>query len=524
MRWRNSGLGWRAALVGLVLLTAGAPAQEDPEAQFLNELTEAYVTFGRANRAREAQAWDEALQLYEDALAQYRRLHNLYPDRQAEIVQYRMADCANQVESLRRRATGKKGKASRAAEKEPEPEWRERYQTLLKENQYLHERLVELEEQAIAPAAAAEARPDFEEERARLTAQVEALRAETAQQSEAARAAGEVREQQAAEAARQLTGAREEIERLQEKSRDAGALLSQTKKERDEQKERARELSESVQTLTAELETGRQRLEAEQSAKEAALARARQAEQEKKKLREEAETPLTEARAALAQARQERDRLQEKLEKDEQHPAAADSPRAPLEKDGEAAPAVSVPDILGQAAALEKKGDLMPALALYRSAARQTPDLPNVVHGEARCLLKLGRSDEGVAILRPIVARGSSEPEARLLLGIGLCALHQYREATEVLRAALPVDPRNAALRNALGVAWIGRGNLVEARKELEQGVALDPLMGDAHMNLALVLAAGTAEDREAARRYYRRAIELGAPPESRLAESLGMR
>lgn len=693
MRRRNGRFGWRAAMIGLVLLAAGAPAQEDPEAQFLNELTEAYVTFGRANRAREAQAWDEALQLYKDALAQYRRLHNLYPDRQAEIVQYRMADCANQVESLRRRAGRKKGKAPRAAEEEPEPLWRERYQTLLKENQYLHERLVELEEPAIAPAAVetpAEARPDFEQERARLTAEAEALRTKAAQHAEAARAAQEGREQQAAEAARQLTEAREEIERLQEKRKDAGAQLARTKKERDELKDR-------LQSLTTEIETARQRLEAEQSAEAAARAQAQQAEQEQKKLREEAEAQLTEAR-------RERDARREKLEESEQRLAAeqatakslrvelenekeaaqklrakldkeseqvrdskealkqnrelservqslaaeletarqrlaaeqisAESLRAQLEKDkkaaqevktrlavekknadeqaarlhgalqeteslratldgehaaalaaqealerertagraqkksleetearlrtlekanadlaGEAdalkkrmaelaaspevfqpvpmraaAPAVPVPDIVSRAVALEKKGELEPALALYGLAARQAPGRPDVVNGEARCLLKLGRSDEGVAILRPVVARGTGEPEARLLLGIGLCALRQYREATEVLRAATPADPRSAALRNALGVAWIGLGNLDEARTELEQAVALDSLMGDAHMNLALVLAAGTGADREAARRHYRRALELGAAPESRLAESLGRR
>ena len=174
--------------------------------------------------------------------------------------------------------------------------------------------------------------------------------------------------------------------------------------------------------------------------------------------------------------------------------------------------------------ALENKGELEPALALYKSAARRSSGSLDAIKGEARCLLKLGQADEGVAILRPAIAQTPGDPEGRLLLGIGLCTLRQYREAVDLLRGAAPADPRNAALRNALGVAWIGLGNLGEARTELEQAVALDPLMGDAHMNLALVLSTGPADERESARRHYRRAIELGVAPESRLAESLGLR
>ncbi|MBP7829986.1 MAG: tetratricopeptide repeat protein [Kiritimatiellae bacterium] len=550
MRLQSKGIGAWAAVAAALVLAAAAPAQEPAGDAFLRDLTEAYVTFGRANRAREEGAWTEALSLYEDAHAQYRRLHNLYPDRQADIVQYRMADCANRIEELRRRAGAeKKPESPRAGPRAGPPA--EPLADLRAENEKLRERLSAVETNAALAAVVSS------QEIERLTRDLADARARAADTNQAARIA---------ESARQLEKMRGEKEDL---------------------KAAHRELDRKIQALTNELETARARLEAEKTADEAALSEARRAGEEQAQLREQAERHLAEAlrageaaRAQLAQKEKDLEALQasqagrqdkiealeEKVRKAaetrkkqaaeldertaqlaaEQEQAA--SLRADLEKarrDAEAAAGETgrlkaaleaaearVGELerafaksreadgpaAADAVALEKEGRLEEALAAYRSAG----DRPEAVEGAGRCLLKLGRTGEGVAILEGAVAREPGDPEARLLLGIGLCTLRRYGEASDTLGAAVPLDPSNAALRNALGVAWIGQGRLAEARAELEQAVSLNADLGDAHLNLALILAAGLNPDRDAARRHYERALELGVAPEPHLEKTLG--
>lgn len=129
-------------------LPAGGQAHDEEENRFLNELTEAYVMLARADRARDQDDRAAALEAYEDALALYRRLYNIYPGRQTDIIQYRMAYCANQAETLRQRAKGGPAPAPVTREDESEARYREKYLVLLEENQYLHEQLLKMERPA----------------------------------------------------------------------------------------------------------------------------------------------------------------------------------------------------------------------------------------------------------------------------------------------------------------------------------------------------------------------------------------
>lgn len=528
-----------AVISVLALFACPAPAEEDADAPFLQDLTEAYVTLGRAHRALEEEAWEQALSLYEDAHAQYRRLHNLYPDRQPEIVQYRLADCANQIEALRRRL-GPNKRPRPAPEPRPEP---------VAENTPLRDRLGAVETNAARAAAMAG------QEIARLTAELQAAEAQRA----ADRAALEAGKKQWAER-------RSEIEREREEARGEAARLRQELEAaaRNLEKLEAERASQeaAAQSLTRELETARQRLEAEQAGDAAALAEARQAGDQQRQLREQAERQLAEARqanedlrAALEKSEAERDReavrqaeRQKEAEKDaasqkeqatelmaarsrladEQAAAAAlrerlaaaearilevqsAPPSAPSQAEREAEESRRAMD-------LERKGDLEAALNIYRSA----PGRPDMVKGAGRCLLKLNRAGEAVDLLSAQAGPEAQDSELRLLLGIGLCTLRRYAEAADALEAALPADPQNPALHNALGVARIGQGKLAEAQQELEQAVALNPELGDAHLNLALVLAADPAGDPGRAREHYRRALELGVAPEPHLENKLG--
>src|SRR6185437_8051290 len=77
-------------------------------------------------------------------------------------------------------------------------------------------------------------------------------------------------------------------------------------------------------------------------------------------------------------------------------------------------------------------------------------------------------------------------------------------DAMRDLRETLRVDPRFCEALNALGAAWIMRGNLSQAQENLRKAVALDPRFALAWLNLARVY--GREKQASLARSCYARA------------------
>ena len=55
--------------------------------------------------------------------------------------------------------------------------------------------------------------------------------------------------------------------------------------------------------------------------------------------------------------------------------------------------------------------------------------------------------------------------------------------------------------------------------KELETAIDLDPNYGDACFNLAVVYAMQSPPNKDLARKYYKRATDLGAEPDAGLEQ-----
>jgi Tfp pilus assembly protein PilF len=53
--------------------------------------------------------------------------------------------------------------------------------------------------------------------------------------------------------------------------------------------------------------------------------------------------------------------------------------------------------------------------------------------------------------------------------------------------------------------------------KELETAIAIDPSYADAHFNLAVVYAMQEPPNKESARKFYKKALELGAEADTAL-------
>ncbi|MBU0678569.1 MAG: hypothetical protein KJ626_10675 [Verrucomicrobia bacterium] len=124
-----------------MLLLPAARAQES-ENTALKIQSKAYVSLVRADQARDEKDWNSALPLYREALKSYRQLATTHPSWQPDIVEYRSSYCANQIKKIQGVVAPKKKPA--AAENE-EDTYKARYNALMKENQYLHRRISEVE-------------------------------------------------------------------------------------------------------------------------------------------------------------------------------------------------------------------------------------------------------------------------------------------------------------------------------------------------------------------------------------------
>lgn len=146
MRILRNYLPLKTVLGAVALLALGltAPAQD---AANRSPATSAYVLVVRADQARDAGELEQCLKFYQAALQQYRTLSRQDPGWNPDIVAYRTTYCANQIEAIQAKMRGPE------ATDEPEAAsyYRAKYEALVKENEYLHARMAEMQEQEAEP-------------------------------------------------------------------------------------------------------------------------------------------------------------------------------------------------------------------------------------------------------------------------------------------------------------------------------------------------------------------------------------
>ena len=188
-------------------------------------------------------------------------------------------------------------------------------------------------------------------------------------------------------------------------------------------------------------------------------------------------------------------------------------------------PLLADPDALVRAQAVRvlEPADLQTRVELARPLLT---DPARTVRLEAtRILAPLMRQEIGDALREQMSAAleevvtaemvNADRPEAHLNLGLLAAAAGEPRVAEEAYRTALGLDQRFTPARTKLADLYRGQGRETEADAELEAGLDLDPENADLHF--ALGLARVRAQRPEAAIESLARAAEL-APEHSRYA------
>lgn len=134
---------------------------------------------------------------------------------------------------------------------------------------------------------------------------------------------------------------------------------------------------------------------------------------------------------------------------------------------------------------------------------------------------RTGNHTEAERLLRRALQLKPDNPTAWLNLGIIYLERNEPMRSLAAIAQAVVHAPNDPVARNYLGVA-AGRNRWFDAAEsELRRAVELRPDYADAHFNLAVFCLERVPPATELARRHYRKALELGAPPDPLIEKAL---
>jgi protein O-GlcNAc transferase len=107
---------------------------------------------------------------------------------------------------------------------------------------------------------------------------------------------------------------------------------------------------------------------------------------------------------------------------------------------------------------------------------------------EASALMRGGRPQEALVVLRELVRQVPADFGAQYNLGFALQHLGRWEEAVAAYRRAGDLNPAFAEARVNLGNCLLQLGRLAEAEKAFREAIGLNPALVQPHLNLGLVL------------------------------------
>jgi tetratricopeptide (TPR) repeat protein len=134
--------------------------------------------------------------------------------------------------------------------------------------------------------------------------------------------------------------------------------------------------------------------------------------------------------------------------------------------------------------ALEKLGDIGGAIVAYDRATELLPSLTEAWFRAGALVYTLGHREEAIACFRRAAATGGNSSLGRLGKARALLTEDRNREAEQVLRKMLALDPGNAMGHDLLGTLLAEFGRFDEARECFERTVAIAPLLAGSYYDL----------------------------------------
>ncbi|MGE3538602.1 MAG: tetratricopeptide repeat protein [Candidatus Tectimicrobiota bacterium] len=144
--------------------------------------------------------------------------------------------------------------------------------------------------------------------------------------------------------------------------------------------------------------------------------------------------------------------------------------------------------LLQQASAHFRQGDLQHAEHLYRAVLQQQPRQAEALHGLGLLAMQRGQTGLAGALLRQAIAQRPAEASLYNSLGHLLMQQGQLTAAAEAYHTALHYRAAYPEAHYNLGLVWHTQGEYQAARQAYASAIQLQPDFAAAHNNLAVVL------------------------------------
>jgi tetratricopeptide (TPR) repeat protein len=156
---------------------------------------------------------------------------------------------------------------------------------------------------------------------------------------------------------------------------------------------------------------------------------------------------------------------------------------------------------------------------IYEKMLTTAPNNVYILSNLGVCYFRNGKTQLAEESLKKATAVAPEDTFSWCTLGIVYYQEKRFDDAINSLTRALAIDPKYAVAHNYLGITASQKGWQEAALKELETATQIDPSYGDAYFNLAVIYAMQNPPNKDMARKYYQKAIDDGAEPDSGLEQ-----
>jgi tetratricopeptide (TPR) repeat protein len=160
---------------------------------------------------------------------------------------------------------------------------------------------------------------------------------------------------------------------------------------------------------------------------------------------------------------------------------------------------------LGQA--LDRKGDLVPAIDAYRHALQLNENDVNVRNELAALYVKTRQPELAIREANRILQSDPKNFAAQMNLGYAYLKTGDYAKAEAAYRAAITDDANSAAPHYDLGIALKMQDKLDDARAEFQTALTLDRSMAEAQYSIGII--AWQSGDFETMRKAMKEAVAI---------------
>ena len=165
--------------------------------------------------------------------------------------------------------------------------------------------------------------------------------------------------------------------------------------------------------------------------------------------------------------------------------------------------------------------DYLQAESSFQEALKISPDDYFALSNLGVVEFQLNKFKEAEESLKKASEKSSDSSFALTTLGIVHYRQGRLDDAETVLRKSVTINPLDFTAHNYLGIVLAAAGKSKAGESEIMKSLEINPNYADAYFNLAVINATSKPPFKSVAKKHYRKAVELGAPPDASLEQIL---